>query len=203
MGQILRGIVRVQLPTQCQVCASAELHWIPCHYAHFTHSRAARLSEVPVSHMCLSIKEQVVLIKSTTDEMYTSSTSFPIGALSSGTRVPSSFRKALCGGLKTDALSISICRRVSSWKVLRLMRRHTAMELRDMSRQRATGKPGNHRWTADLGAQWHTGLLSPADSLAVSILLQGWKMAKQLVFFFVLPCELIAISLCGLTKQRC
>lgn len=84
--------------------------------------------------------------------IFTSSTSFPTEVLSSGIRVPSSFRKALCGGWKTDALSISICNRFSSWKVLKLIRRHTVMELKDKSTHRATGKPERHRWTIDLVA---------------------------------------------------
>lgn len=68
-----------------------------------------------------------------------------------------------------EALSISICIRLSSWKVLRLIRRHTVMELIDSSRHRAMGKLGSHRCTEDLGANSHTGLLSPIEWLAVSI----------------------------------
>ena len=68
-----------------------------------------------------------------------------------------------------DALLISICSRLSSWKVLKPIRRHTATELRDNSKHRAMGSPGSHRWTADLGAHWHTGLLSAIESLALSM----------------------------------
>ncbi|TNN58442.1 hypothetical protein EYF80_031333 [Liparis tanakae] len=72
--------------------------------------------------------------------------------LSSGIRVPSSFRQAVCGGWKMDALSISICKRFSSMKVLNPIRRHTVMELRDISKHRAMRNPGSHRWPPDLGA---------------------------------------------------
>lgn len=95
--------------------------------------------------------------------------SSPIGVARSEIRVPSSLRKALCAGSKIVTLRDSICSRFSSSKVLKLISRHTVTELRDISRHRTTGKPGSQCWTEDLGAQWHTGFLSPAESLAVSM----------------------------------
>lgn len=106
----------------------------------------------------------------------TFSTSCPIGMANSGIRDPSSFRKARCGGSKTDALFISICNRFSSSWVLKLIRRHTVTELRDISKHRAMGKPGSRCWSTDLGAHWHTGLLSPIESLAVSMLKSWFKV---------------------------
>lgn len=66
-------------------------------------------------------------------------------------------------------MSISICSRFSSWKVLKLMRRHAVMELRDISRHRATGIPGRHGRTTGRGAHWHAGLLPAMESLSLSI----------------------------------
>lgn len=102
-----------------------------------------------------------------------------------------------------DALSISV---YSRW-VLKLIRRHTVTELRDMSRQRAMGKPGSHRWTPDLMAHWHTGLLSPLDPLlAVSMLEKTpkrWPEPNRNSFFLLMQsCQQVAIKFGEVSKQR-
>lgn len=131
----------------------------------------AQPSRAPVRESCEKhMQPWRTIVFDQNSNQHTSSTSLPIEELSSGIRVPSSVRRARCGGWKMEALSSSICSRFSSWKVLKLMRRHTVMELSDINKHRAMGKPGSHRGTEDLVTHWHAGLLSWTESLDLSIL---------------------------------